>query len=389
MRFVILVAVIAGCEHPSSNVPKVVLPPGCDQMLAQCLVVQQVCVAGPKCQGCPDGQYAASNGLCQPLGGTVMVHDFPEITSTAGSEQLGQCRSWTLNNPTELWVNAVVLDQDEMSHHSNWLFAPDDKFAGPDGIWRCRDRSYDQLSAALAGGVLYAQSTQATHEVQKFPNAAAVRIPPYSRIISDIHILNATQATVTGHARLTLYVLSPSELKTKLAPFHLGFNTLDVPPMQSSRSKASCDLYSAFESAFNHPPDAKLYYILPHFHALGYHFFVNHVAGPRDGQIFFEFSGAVGEARGRAFDPPLDLTGDEGLGFGCDFDNPTPDTVHWGFGNQEMCELLGFTDSPLGWDSTVGMVAQDPSATDITTFTGPCPTVAFAYDFNKPGGPPR
>jgi hypothetical protein len=390
MRYVLLVAFASACQGASNNAPKVNLPPGCDQMLSQCLAVQQVCAAGPKCEVCPDGQYAAADGLCKPIAGTSLIHDFPTIASKAGQEILGTCRSWTLNNPTELWVNAVELDQDEASHHSNWLFVPDDKFTGDDGIWRCHDRSYDQLTAALAGGVLYAQSTQATHEVQKFPNAAAVRIPPYSRIISDIHILNATQSDVSGHARLTLYTLSPSELKTKLAPFHLGFNVLDIPPQASSRSTASCDLYSAFESAFNRPPDAKIYYILPHYHALGYHFFVSHVAGPRDGQVFFDSMGAVGEARGRAFDPPLDLSGDDGLAFGCDFDNPTPDVVQWGFGNQEMCELLGFTDSPLAWESGVGSVSQDMNAMNgLPTYTGPCSTIAFEYDFSKPGGPPR
>jgi hypothetical protein len=386
----ILFVSLVGCQGSMDSAPKVNLPPGCEPMVAQCFADQKVCVAGAKCEACPDGQYAAANGLCKPISGEAIVHDFPMIASQAGQEILGQCRSWTLNNPTELWVNAVELDQDEVSHHSNWLFVPDDKFDGPDGTWRCRDRSYDQLTAALAGGVLYAQSTQATHEVQKFPNAAAVRIPPYSRIISDIHILNATQAAVNGHARLTLYTLPLSELKTRLAPFHLGFNVLDIPPLGTSRSTAKCDLYSAFESAFNHPPDAKLYYILPHYHALGYHFFVSHVAGPRDGQVLFDSMGAVGEARGRAFDPPLDLNGDEGLAFGCDFDNPTDQTVQWGFGDQEMCELLGFTDSPLAWDSSVGMVMQDAAANNgLPTYTGPCATVAFEYDFNKAGGPPR
>jgi hypothetical protein len=388
MKYLLLIFV-AGCHGSSNSAPKVPLPPGCDAMLSQCLAIQQICAAGPTCAACPDGQYASSDGLCKPLGGMLIDHDFPVHSTTAGQEELGYCRSWTLNNATELWVNAVELDQDESSHHSNWLFVPDDKFAGPDGDWPCSSRSYDQLTAALEGGVLYAQSTQATHEVQKFPNAAAVRIPPYSRIISDIHILNATQQTVTGHARLSLYVLSPSELKTKLAPFHLGFTTLDIPPLGSSRNTASCDIYSAFENAFGHAPDGKLYYILPHYHALGYHFFVKHVAGPRDGQTFFDSMGAVGEARGRAFDPPLDLTGDEGLAFGCDFDNPTPDTVNWGFGNQEMCELLGFTDSPLVWDGSVGMVAQTDSQDSLPTFGGPCGVVAFQYDFNRPGGPPR
>ncbi|HZS37593.1 MAG TPA: hypothetical protein VFF06_12240, partial [Polyangia bacterium] len=96
-----------------------------------------------------------------------------------------------------------------------------------------------------------------------------------------------------------------------------------------------------------------------------------------------------GEARGRAMDPPIDLSGDDGMAFGCDFENDTADVVHYGFGNQEMCELLGFADSPLAWESTVTSVAADPSATAMPTYTGPCSTLAFQYDFTKPGGPPR
>jgi len=389
MRHVLFVALLAACGSSTNNEPKVPLPAGCDAMLSQCLAEQKICADGPTCAVCPDGQYAASNGLCKPVGGTLVQHDFPEITSMGGQEILGNCRSWTLNNPTELWINAVELDQDEASHHSNWLFVPDDQFDGPDGIWRCHDRSYDELTAALAGGVLYAQSTQATHEVQKFPNAAAVRIPPYSRIISDIHILNATQATVTGHARLSLYALALADVKIKLSPFHLTFSKLEIPAQATSRSQAKCEIDSSFESIANHALNAKVYYILPHFHALGRHFFVERMGGAHDGQVLFDATGAAGEARGRAMDPPIDLSGDDGLAFGCDFDNETPDVVHWGFGNQEMCELLGFADSPLAWESTVTSVAADPSVAAMPTYTGPCSTLAFQYDFTKPGGPPR
>jgi hypothetical protein len=385
LQLAIVALFAVGCGG-GADAPAVKLAPGCDQMLAQCLAIQQVCADGPTCAACPDGQYADKSGVCKPIG-TAMTHDFAMFTSTSGQEILGLCQSWTLNNDTELWINAVELDQDEASHHSNWLFVPDDQFDGPDGIWTCSDRSYDELSAALAGGVLYAQSTQAKHEVQKFPNAAAVRIPPYSRIISDVHILNATEQTITGHARLSLYPLPVDQVKTRLAPFHLGFTALTVPAMESSRSQAGCELDSQFQSAFNTDITAKLYYIRPHFHALGNHFFVTHMGGPRDGKSVFDSVGAVGEARGHAFDPPLELAGDDGLNFGCDFDNETPDDVHWGFGNQEMCELLGFTDSPLAWTSQVTKVSPDPSVTTMPTYSGPCATVAFTYDFSKPGGP--
>ena len=87
----------------------------------------------------------------------------------------------------------MELEQSEASHHSNWTFVPDDQFTGPDGSWKCKDRGYSQLTAALQGGVLYAQSTQATREVQKFPDGVVVRIPPRSRIISDVHVLNTTR----------------------------------------------------------------------------------------------------------------------------------------------------------------------------------------------------
>lgn len=167
----------------------------CKSLVAECVGKQQACVAdaaGARCEACADGQYAAASGACEAIGGAALAHDFAPFTTKPGEEILGLCQSWTINNPTEMWVNAVQLDQDVASHHSNWTFVPDDQFTGTDGVWMCQDRKYSQLTAALAGGVLYAQSTQATHEVQRFPNGAAVRVPPYSRIIGDVHLLNTT-----------------------------------------------------------------------------------------------------------------------------------------------------------------------------------------------------
>jgi len=62
-----------------------------------------------------------------------------------GEEVLGLCQSWTLNNPEELWVNAVELGQDVASHHSNWTFVPDNLYKGEDGVWPCDERSSRQM----------------------------------------------------------------------------------------------------------------------------------------------------------------------------------------------------------------------------------------------------
>jgi hypothetical protein len=224
---------------------------GCDEAArTACVVNQDSCIiagGAPTCVPCAPGtRVSGATGACEPLPGTPMRHEFPENATLAGEEISGLCRSWTLGNEEELWVNAVELEQDELSHHSNWMFAPEGNFDGPDGIWPCADRGYDQLTAALAGGVLYAQSTQATHEVQAFGPGAAVRIPPHSRILSDIHVLNTTTAPASGNASLTIYTIPRAEVTTALAPFHIEYHALDIPAHGSVRYIAECPIAAEF-----------------------------------------------------------------------------------------------------------------------------------------------
>jgi len=192
--------VVVGCgrdEAPAAPPPLT----GCAALLSTCLADQKSCVedaAGDaRCEACAVGQYAADSGQCEAIGGSPLAHDFETFTVEPGVEIEGLCQSWTLGNATEIWVNAVELEQDVASHHSNWTFVPSDQFEGPDGIWSCAARGYNQVTAALSGGVIYAQSTQAPREVQKFPAGVAVRIPPYSRIIGDVHLLNTGDEPVT------------------------------------------------------------------------------------------------------------------------------------------------------------------------------------------------
>jgi hypothetical protein len=55
-----------------------------------------------------------------------------------------------------------------------------------------------------------------------------------------------------------------------------------------------------------------------------------------------------------------------------------------------MCELLGFAEAPLAWQSEIASVHPDTTATGSTpTYTGGCATIAFPFDWSNPGGPPR
>src|SRR5690349_24366078 len=88
------------------------------------------------------------------------------LTVTAGHEDEDTCQSWTLNNPTELWVDGISQHNDGAYHHANWFFVPDDQFALPDGIWSCSTNNFSELVAALPGGYPFALSTQSHDEAQ-------------------------------------------------------------------------------------------------------------------------------------------------------------------------------------------------------------------------------
>ncbi|MDQ3034570.1 MAG: hypothetical protein M3Y87_19330 [Myxococcota bacterium] len=366
-----------GCA-PEETVPL------CDaEAAAGCLVDQRGCElqeGAPACVPCAAGTRADLRGACAPIPGTAMSHAFPEVESAAGEEIIGLCRSWTLGNETELWVHAVELRQDEASHHSNWMFVPDDFFDGPDGVWPCAERDYHQLNAALAGGVLYAQSTQAEREVQLFPEGAAIRLPPHARIISDVHVLNTTAETIRGHADLAIYTIPREQVTIPLAPFHIDYHALDIPARSHARFVTECALRDEVEAATGMPFRMRLHYALPHTHALGTRVFLQAIGGPRDGEMLLDVSGYNGEARGRFYEPPIDLDGITGLRFGCEFMNPRAESVQWGFDDQEMCEMLGFLESAAAFESRVSETTSMRMDGEVHEFSGNCESFIIPWD---------
>jgi hypothetical protein len=360
---------------------------GCEELADSCLETQRVCVEGAegaRCEVCPQGEYASPDTKrCAALAGTPLVHEYADFEVAAGEEILSLCQSWTLGNDEEIWVNAVELVQDNQSHHSNWLFVPEDRFEGPDGVWPCKERNYSQLEAAIAGGVLYAQSTQAKKEVQKFPDGVALRIPPRSRIIGDVHLLNVSDQPVNGHVTLRVYPIPAADVDVKLAPFHLTYDELAIPPQQTSRFFGECNIEETSQAVLQTPLSMKVYFVLPHTHALGSRFFVEVLGGPRDGESIMDISGFNSEARGRYYTPPVDMAGATGFRFGCEFENPRTETVGWGFGDQEMCEMLGFVESDIAFESRVSTVESAGEDDGIPTFTGACNTIGFQFSQTK------
>ena len=364
--------------------------PTCEELAAECAQTQQVCVEGPQgavCEFCPDGEFIGRSGACEAIGGRAISHAFPSYDVEPGEEVKDLCQSWTLNNEEELWISAVEMRQNYGSHHSIWTFVPDDVFDGEDGVWVCDDRGASIVAAVVAGGNLYNQSTQAEHETQRFANGAAIRIPPYSRIVGEMHLLNTTGEKLTGNMNLTLYAQEKSDVRTPLIPTELTFDEVFVPAESESRMVAECDLSSSFQEV-GLPVDFTVYHVMPHSHERGRRLFIEVVGGPMDGMsILNDVHYATFEPRGYNFQEPLEVKGATAIRYGCEFDNPDPWDYVWGF-KEEMCQFSMFVDAPLAFTAAINELEDVGVVDGMRTHEGRnCRVVSALWNHDKPGGP--
>jgi hypothetical protein len=290
--------------------------------------------------------------------------------------------TWTLGNAQPLWIHELGFTAGAGWHHSNWLHVPEDTYDGPDGFWSCEERDFDPIAAAVVGGVLFAQSTQAGAETQAFPKGAAMRLPPHARVVGQLHALNASEEDLSSTLEMTLHTLAESEVKTRLLGLSIDYRSLELPPKTRSRFTTTCDIAARHQKVVGRPLDMKLYYFLPHYHALGLGMSVDAIGKDGQARRVVSSDADVGDPSGTIIDPPFDLQGVDRLRVSCEFDNPRNDVVRYGLGDQEMCVLLAFTDSEVMWgggDLSAGnnqVVGVDEAG--VTDNTAPCSLIAVA-----------
>ena len=288
--------------------------------------------------------------------------EFGPYALAPGQEINGQCVSVTLNNDEPLYVNAVELTTGPGFHHSNWFWVPEDQFAGPDGTWRCNDRGYDEAVAGLVGGVLFAQSTQAQHEVQQFPPGAATVVHPRAKIIAGTHLLNSGDEPVD--LTLALKVTPIAEPTTLLTPTSFTNESIAIPPMRKSRFTIDCNIDRAYRNLEGAAPTYRFHYALAHYHELGRGITIDAVKTDGTSKPIFSTTAAVGDALGGTIDPAISVEGHQTLRFSCHFENNRTTTVTWGLGNGEMCTFLAFTDSEYTWAGGVLNRNEVPTIVD-------------------------
>lgn len=321
----------------------------------------------------------------------VIEQAISTIDIAAGVEDEDMCQSWTLDNPTELWVNSISQRNGGAYHHANWFFVPDDEYSLPDGAWRCSEQGFSEVGAALLGGYLFALSTQSMLEDQALPPGSAIRIPPYSRVIGASHLLNASDQTITTTMELQLHTVPPPEVTAKMAPSRISYHGLTLDPRASSSFTTECLFDDAYQTIFEAPLQYELHYALAHYHNLGVYAQLEIAGGPRDGEVIMRHEG-YGENFGKAIDPPLELgaIGARGVRFTCGYTNPRDAMVQWGIGDQEMCVIALQARTDLAWDANVtASDTREIAPNNEIKYGGPCGLTTFPWNHEKQGGPPR
>jgi hypothetical protein len=304
-------------------------------------------------------------------GAPVLEHEFPSVAVESGQEITTLCLSWSLHNEDPLYVSTVAMNAGPGWHHSNWFYVPSGTFPADDGVWNCDDGQFDQTTAALAGGVLFAQSTQATDETQSFPEGAVLEVPRDAVVVSQIHLLNANDEAIDTGVSMTLSTVKEEDARIRLHPIVFDFHQLAIPPQQRSRFEAECDM----EAAGGPLDGISLYYALPHYHKRALGMNIEMLGGERDGEVIRDVASAIGEPLGATLTPPLSMAGSQGIRFSCDYENETDRTIGYGnSGEDEMCIFLAFSDSDLIWAGGVG--TGQPTMTgmdgDVAVYTGTC-----------------
>ena len=305
----------------------------------------------------PGGQGGLGGSSSEPPAfAKTMSHVFPPVFVDVDGEVADVCQSWTLNNEEPLYVNAVRQTNEGGWHHSNWTFGPENVFDGPDGTWDCAERDYSLQFAVGAGGVLFAQSTQAFEETQSFTKGAVLVIPPRSRIVGNIHLLNVSGAPIENSLQMELGLIEEQDVEVRLSPVGLFNQRIALDPSSESRFSITCDLRDIFRRvlAVDEMPDFNIYYVLGHYHAWGNYLKLSFVDLDGSERAIVEYDSTPGDVLGVKVDPPMASQGATGMRLTCGYYNDSDQVKYWGIGDQEMCAFFGYIDGDVTFQGQPG-----------------------------------
>jgi hypothetical protein len=275
-----------------------------------------------------------------PLAGPTLTTE--PVTLPPGGERTLLCESFPLENDDTLFVDGVTFSATGV-HHSSWFALPESAYPGPSGSADCSEFGFGfaapDSETSPTGGLLFAQSPQATNEKQVYGDGAAFAVAPHSQLFVSYHVINTSAEPLDVGISAAVSLLPRKDVKTRLTAGGGLIGLLSLPPASKSQFYSEC--------AFQTPPTFKSYFMQPHYHQYGTGMRLELMGGDRDGEVVWQNEGSIGEALGSHIEPAVDFTGATGMRFSCFYENPTARTIVGGAtASDEMCVFYLVTDAP-------------------------------------------
>jgi hypothetical protein len=251
-------------------------------------------------------------------------------TAPAGTE-IWRCAVYDI--PTEDWapVNRVESLQNDFMHHMDVMALAFTGVKLEPGMYDCDDL-YANHPGLMDGLILYA-SQEGTQTIQ-LPEGTVAHLPPGLRVLHAVHYVNTTSEDVDVFSYVNAYTIHPRDIVETIWGEAVRDVNLEIPPRGEHTEWTRCVMTE----------DIDLLFLSSHTHQLGKRVSIRLFDGEEVGEEVYVNRDWHAPLI-KPFETPLRIAAGTGFEFSCLFDNPTDETVRWGFSaDDEMCQIaLVFT----------------------------------------------
>ncbi|MBC7922468.1 MAG: hypothetical protein H7Z75_15415 [Ferruginibacter sp.] len=240
-----------------------------------------------------------------------------------------------IGNPSEMYVNRIVLRSRPNSHHMVLYDFRDRAVLPP--LDQVRDlRNPDNTlnrptTLTMANHLFLGGGTQANQDYT-LPAGTALKFPANHSIDLNAHYFNKTRTVLYGENYVNLYTTDPAKVQKIVQELDLGNQSLEITANQRK----------TFTKSWTFDQPRHVIMLTSHNHRLGEKFIIRIRGGTRDGQVVYESTDWEHPVV-KNFTPALVLDKGEGLTSEITYYNPTDRTVRFGLtSDDEMGIIFGY-----------------------------------------------
>ena len=166
----------------------------------------------------------------------------------------------------------------------------------------------------------------------KMPVGVGLRLPSRFGLDQNVHYVNRTDSLMIGEVFTNIHTIEKSDIQHEAEMFTMSNRTFSLPPKK----------VTTIEKTFTVSGKIYVGQVFSHAHEKMAEFVVKLSGGPRDGEVVY-WTDDWSHPPILNFEPPIELNIGEGFRLIATYDNPTDQTVKFGFlSTDEMMILLGW-----------------------------------------------